>query len=79
MRDFYADYPFPEVVLKMPEPEKFCAVGDMVAGMKSGLGRVERFVDGGILVHLTKPQDFSAGDVLVSPTGTVEIAAICDA
>lgn len=81
MRDFYADHPFTEVVLKIPEPQKFCAVGDAVAGMKpeSAVGRVERFVEGGILVHPTKAGDFHQGDTLVSPTGFAIISEVAAA
>lgn len=76
MPDFYADHPFPEVVVKIADAAKFCSVGDCVAGMKSGIGRVERFVDGGILVHPTRSESFQDGDVVVSATGSALIAGI---
>lgn len=78
MRDFYADFPFAEVVLKIADAEKFCSVGDMIAGMapESGIGRVERFVDGGILVHPTRAAAFVEGDTVVSPTATRMISEI---
>ena len=79
MPDFYADFPFPEVVLKIAHPEEFCDVGDSVAGMKSGIGRVEKFVEGGILVHPTTDQIFETGDALVSTRQITQIKAIVDA
>jgi hypothetical protein len=70
MPDFYADFPVPEVIIKIADAEKFCSIGDCIAGMKSGIGRVEEFVEGGIRVHPTVDQEFCVGDALVSPTAS---------
>lgn len=78
MGDFYAEYPFPEVVLKIADAEKFCAVGDIITGMDlmSAKGRVERFVEGGILVHPMDAKEFYRQDILVSPTATTRISEV---
>lgn len=76
MPDFYADHPFPEVALEVLDAQKFCAIGDVVIGMKSGMGRVERFINGGILVHPVNDQIFVEGDNLVCATNSAEILKI---
>jgi hypothetical protein len=77
MPDFYEDYPFKEVVLKIGDPAEFCSVGDIVMGMELGAqGRVERFVDGGVLVHPIKQISFRRGETLVSPTGVSEVLEV---
>lgn len=76
MPDFYTDFPFKEVVLKIAEPHNFCSAGDLVAGRVSGYGRVEEIVSGGIRVHPTNAEEFVVGDLLVSSTSTTEITEI---
>lgn len=76
MPDFYADHPFTEVVLKIPDAAKLFAIGDCVAGMKSGTGRVEKLVEDGIVVHPIDAGTFEPGDLLASPNSTAAIAAV---
>jgi hypothetical protein len=82
MRDFYAEYPFPEVVLKIAaDPEKFCEIGDIITGMDlmSSKGRVERFIEDGIVVHPMDAKEFYRQDILVSPTATTRITCVAPA
>jgi hypothetical protein len=81
MPDFYADHPFPEIALIISEPEnmeKIFSVGDLVGGMRpaSGTGRVEKFINGGVLVHPIDDRPWFEGDMLVSSRGCAVIEKI---
>lgn len=78
MRDFYAHFPFPDVVLNLARPPAdVCSISDCVMGSDSGaLGRVERFVDGGIVVHQMNDVGFLDKEILTTPNGTARIVEV---